>query len=300
MTWWRNISLSRQGTDRLVGGGLGLMAVISASVVFFILIFVCRGALPALREVGLTRLLTDGRWLPASSREPQYGVTAMLAGSLLVTAGAMLLATPLGLLSALFERFYAPRNLGRWYRRVLELLAGVPSVVFGLWGLMVLVPAINRWHPPGQSLLAATLILGLMVLPTLALTASAALESVPAAYFQAASALGMGRAATILGVALPAARTGIGGGALLAAARAIGETMAVVMVCGNIAQIPGSVFDPVRPVTSTIALEMGYATAAHRSVLFATALLLILMVAGPLGLAAFVKTQQKKRTVRHA
>jgi phosphate transport system permease protein len=160
----------------------------------------------------------------------------------------------------------------------MELLAGMPAVVLGFWGLMVVVPAISRLEPPGQSLLAAALVLALMILPIIALTSQAALSAVPLSHLQAAAGLGIGRAGMIWNIALPAAKGGIGSGVLLALARAIGETLVVVMLCGNIAQIPGSVFDPIRPVTSTIALEMGYATASHKALLYAGGLILVLVI----------------------
>ena len=152
---------------------------------------------------------------------------------------------------------------------------------------MVLVPAINRMHPPGQSLLAAGLVLGLMILPMVALTSQVALDSVPREHLQAAAGLGIGRASTILRIALPCARPGIGAGAVLAIARAVGETMAVVMVCGNIANLPGSIFDPIRPITSTIVLEMGYATESHKALLYTAGLILVLVIAALAGWLAF-------------
>ena len=171
---------------------------------------------------------------------------------LLVTLLATVIAIPLGVGSAIFRQFYAPAILGKFYDRLLELLAGIPSVIFGFWGLTVLVPIINQWHPPGQSLLAAGLVLALMILPTVCLTARSAIRALDPGLFHGASALGLGRPSMILRVLVPAARQGIGSGCLLAIARAVGETLAVVMVCGNIAQIPHSVFDPVRPITARL------------------------------------------------
>jgi phosphate transport system permease protein len=244
-----------------------------------ILVFVMREATPALTRLGIGRFFTDPDWRPTDDNEASYGVGAMLVGSLLVTAGAVVVAGVPGVLSALFIRYYAPRSVAIVYRRIIELLAGIPSVVFGFWGLVVLVPIINRLAPPGQSLLAGILVLSLMILPTIAVTAESALRSVPRAYSNAAAALGMGRWATIWNITLPGARRGIASGFLLAAARAIGETMAVVMVCGNIIQVPNSPFDPVRTVTANIAMEMGDAQAEHRSALFVTGLVLMLLVA---------------------
>jgi phosphate transport system permease protein len=157
--------------------------------------------------------------------------------------------------------------------------------VFGFWGLVSLVPMISYFHPPGQSLVAGVLVLGLMVAPTVVLTSLTAIRSVPQDFLRGASALGLGRARYISGIALPLAARGIVGGGLLAAARAIGETMAVLMVCGNIPQLPNSAFDPIRTVTANIALEMGDDTAFHRSVLFLTGLMLMFVTTMALGIA---------------
>jgi phosphate transport system permease protein len=279
--------MSRSRVDQITRLLTGLAAILCGGTVLLIGWFLCAGAWPALSGESLVRLFTDSRWQPGSARDPQHGILPMLTASLFVTVLAVAFSAPLGIFGAIWQRFYAPAVLARWHRRLLELLAGVPSVVFGFWGLTVLVPAINRIAPPGQSLLAAAVVLALMILPTIALTTSSALGSLPASQIQAAAALGIGRARLVVCLALPAARGGIGGGILLAAARAVGETLAVVMVCGNVAQFPGSLFDPVRPVTSTIALEMGYASANHKALLFAAALILVLCVGALIGGLAF-------------
>jgi len=258
-------------------------------VVLLIVWFLVAGALPALRDGFLPRLLFDENWQPGSARSPQYALLPMLAASILVSALAILLAAPLGIAGAVFHRFYLPERLGIWNQRLLELLTGVPSVVFGFWGLTVLVPWINRLHPPGQSLLTAGIVLALMILPTIALTSQSALRSVPENQLLAAAGLGMGRVATVLKIALPSAWSGIAGGVLLAVARAVRETMAVVMVCGNIAKLPVSLFDPVRPVTATIALEMGYASSSHKALLYLAGLILVLLTAALTGWLAFRK-----------
>lgn len=284
----RNTSLSRS-VDRVTGGVLGLLALVSGGMVLLILWHLFTGAWPAIEAGRLGAFFTEAKWQPGSQRDPQFGVVTMLVGSVLVTLLAVAFALPIGLASAVFHRFYAPPALERWNRRMMELLIGVPAVIFGFWGLMVVVPAIVRLAPetPGQSLLAGGLVLGLMILPIVALTSQAALQAVPPAQLQAAAGLGLGRARTILSIALPAARGGIASGVLLSLARAIGETMAVVLVCGNIPQIPKSLFDPIRPVTSTIALEMGYATASHKALLFCAGLVLMLFTALFVGWLSF-------------
>ncbi|MCC2671227.1 MAG: phosphate transporter rane protein 1, PhoT family [Armatimonadetes bacterium] len=265
-------------------------SVVAALLVLLILLFLGREAAPALQAVGPVRFLTDPDWHPV---EQLYGLTPMLWGTGLATAGALLLAMPLGFLSAIFCRFYAPPGVAGVYRRIIELLAGIPSVVYGLWGLVVVVPLINQVHPPGASLLAAILILALMILPTIALTAEAGLRAVPAEYLQAAAALGLSRWTTVARIAMPAARSALITSVILATGRALGETMAVLMVCGNVVQVPRTLFDPVRTLTANIALEMAYAMGRHRAALFVSGLVLALAVV--LIVAAAEVAQRRRR-----
>jgi phosphate transport system permease protein len=258
---------------------LGAAAIAVAGVLALIIAFLFREAWPVVAEIGPTRFFFDDGWYPTDGR---FGLTPMLSASMLVAFGAIIVASPLGVASALFCRFYAPPLLGRAYRWIVVLLAGIPSVVLGLWGLTVVVPLIGWWQPPGASLLAGIIILSLMIVPTVALTTEAALAAVPRSYLYGAAALGLTREATIVGVALPAARDSIAAGILLAVARALGETMAVLMVSGNVVQTPTSLFDPMRALTANIALEMAYATGDHRGALFVSGLILtglVLLVA---------------------
>jgi len=268
--------LSHSRADVLLVWVLRALAGLAGVIVLVIAAFVARESLPALRDIGVMRFVSDGSWHPAAeAARGSYNLVPMLVGTLLATLGAVVLATPLGILSAVFCQFYAPRLLAGAYRNVIGLLAGIPSVVYGFWGLVVLVPLIRLIGPPGASLLAGVLILTIMIVPTVALTAEAALRSVPEAYLRGAAALGLSRPATIVGVALPAARSGLYTGTLLGAARAIGETMAILMVCGNVVEMPTSLFDPVRTLTANIALEMAYAMGDHRSALFVSGLVLL-------------------------
>lgn len=260
-------------------------AGIAAMLVLLILLFLVFESWPALRHISFKRFLTDPSWHPG---EDMYNLAPMLSGTLYAAGGALLLATPLGVASALFIAYYAsPRGAGI-YRRLVELLAGIPSVVFGFWGLTTLVPLINRLHPPGASLLAGILILTLMILPTIALTAHAALQAVPGEYLRGAAALGISRWGMIRGVVLPTAKTGIVAGIILAAGRAIGETMAVLMVTGNVVQHAGTLFDPVRALAANIALEMAYALNDHRAALFVSGLMLMLLVMALSGVAGWL------------
>lgn len=251
-------------------------AGISGAIVLLIAAFLLTESMPALRHVGIARFFTDDAWHPAAeAARGSYNLVPMLWGTLLVTTGSVLLATPLGIGSALFCHYYAPPSIAGPYRRIIELLAGIPSVVYGFWGLVVLVPLIRRLHPPGPSLLAGVLILTVMILPTIALVADASLANVPSQYLRGAAALGMSRWSTLRGVVLPTARSGLLTGVILETGRAIGETMAVLMVCGNVVETPSRIFDPIRTLTANIALEMAYAMGDHRSALFVTGLILL-------------------------
>lgn len=272
----RNILSSLQA-DTWLQSILVLAAATAVGILLLIVLFLIRESWPALQHVGAFRFTSDAGWHPL---EGAFNLAPMLVATFAASVGAILVAGPLGVASAVFGHFYAPTILAGIFKRMVALLAGIPSVVFGLWGLTVLVPLIAKWQPPGASLLAGILILAFMVLPTVALTADAALNAIPESYLRGAKALGISHSGIILNVAIPAARSGIIGGILLATARALGETMAVLMVSGNVVQVPASLFDPVRVLTANIALEMAYATGDHRSALFVSGLALMLLVVG--------------------
>jgi phosphate transport system permease protein len=261
--------------DTALGLSTRVLALWSAALVLFIVGFLLREAWPVLSNGHWRAFFTSDGWYPSSG---QFNLWPMLVATLAASIGAMLLALPLGLASAVFLCFHAPKPIANGYRRLIVLLAGIPSVVFGLWGLTVMVPLIAQLAPPGASLLAAILILALMVLPTVVLTSEAALAAVPVHYVHGAFALGLSRVSSEWQVVVPAARAGIASGALLAMGRALGETMAVLMVAGNVVQLPGSLFDSVRVLTANMALEMAYATGNHRASLFATGLVLMALV----------------------
>ncbi|NET83950.1 MAG: phosphate ABC transporter permease subunit PstC [Moorea sp. SIO1F2] len=267
--------MSPSRSDTILISTLKGCAVVAGAIVVLIVVFLITEALPVLGQVGLLPFFTDPSWHPA---ETLYNFTPMLWGTLLVTAGAMVVATPLGILSAVFCQYYAPPPIAGLYRRLIELLAGMPSVVYGFWGLVELVPLIGRFQPPGASLLAGIAILTLMILPTIALSADASFAKVPPEYLQGAAALGLSRWATVRGVVFPAAKSGLFTGLILGTGRAIGETMAVLMVCGNVVQTPKSLFEPMRTLTANIALEMAYAMGNHRSALFVSGLLLMAII----------------------
>lgn len=263
--------------DRALQAVTALSARASMALLIGVVAFVLWQAAPALHEVGLARFLSDGLWQPAGQLA-SFGLAPMLAASLAVTAGAMLLAGPLGVATAVFMVDYAPPAVARMLRGVVELLAGVPSVIYGLWGLVCLVPLLVAWQPPGVSLLAGMLVLALMILPTMTLASHAAIVAVGAEHRLGVTALGFSCAGALWGVVLPAARNGLCGALLLSTARALGETMAVLMVMGNVVRWPDSLLAPARALTANIALELGYATDLHRAALFVGGLWLIGLV----------------------
>ena len=280
--------------DRALRAVTALAAHLSGLLLAGVVLFVLWQAWPALEAVGPLRFVTDGAWLP-DGRPAQFGLLPMLLASVAVTGGAMLLAGPLGLATAVFMTDYAPAWLARLLRGVVELLAGVPSVIYGLWGLVTLVPLLAAWQPPGASLLAGMLVLALMILPTMTLTAHAAITSVGSECRLAVAALGFTGAGALWGVVLPAARNGLCGALLLSTARALGETMVVLMVMGNVVRLPDGLLAPARTLTANIALELGYAGDRHRAALFVGGLVLTGLVA-----ALVLAARRMGCAVRHA
>jgi len=278
--------------DHLLLLWLRLAASVCAAILLLVAGFVLLEAFEALRDIGPVRFAADASWHPASEADQGlYNLVPMLSATLFATLGAVLLAGPLGIASALFCQFYAPAWVAQLQRRIIGLLSGIPSVVYGFWGLVVLVPLIRLQAPPGPSLLAGILILAIMIVPTVALIAESSLAAVPEAYLLGANALGISRVGIIFRVAIPAARSGLLTAVILGAGRAIGETMAILMVCGNVVAVPESVFAPVRTLTANIALEMAYAMGDHRSALFVTGVVLLVMVVGLVAVTASFATE---------
>lgn len=261
--------------DQRLQAVLLALTLLATSIIGLIVVFVVLQASPVLNSGVWGFFDIRQPWFPL---EGQRGMVPMIAASVLTTSGAIVLALPLGIASALFAQYYGHPTLVRPYRWVVGLLAGVPSVVYGFWGLTVLVPLIAAYQAPGASLIAGVLILTLMILPTVALTAEAAFMAVPSTTLQAAHALGMKKSAITLRVLLPSAKKGLVAGTILAIGRALGETMALLMVTGNVVQIPTSIFDPVRTLTANIALEMAYAMGDHRASLFFSGLVLTALI----------------------
>lgn len=262
--------------ERLIERLLMLSAAVSILSILLITIFIFSKGVPLILKIGVGDFIFDTIWNPANGH---FGIGTMLIGSLTVTLGALLWSVPLGLTAAVFIAEIAHPRIGSMLVRMVELLAGIPSVVYGFFGLIVIVPFI-REHlgGNGMSALAGALILGIMILPTIINISRDSLQAVPGEFKEGSLAMGATHYQTIWHVIMPAARSGIITAVVLGMGRAIGETMAVVMVTGNATIIPGSVLDPVRTMTSNIVLEMGYAAGDHQAALFATGAVLFVFI----------------------
>lgn len=254
-----------------------LSALLTAALLLLITTFVASESTSALLALS-SRLFTDSGWFPTADASGQFNVVPMVVGSLLIALIAVAIALPLALASVMFAHSHSRPWLLIGYRRAIELLAGIPSVVFGLWGLVVVVPLLGELQAPGTSLLAGALILALMILPTIALIADSALRAVPDDLTRGGLALGLSPWRVAVRIQLPHARSGVIAGAILGLGRALGETMVVLMVCGNVVQLPSSIMQPIRTLTANIALEMAYADGLQRSTLFISGLLLMSLV----------------------
>lgn len=267
--------MSRYFTNRLAKYAVFISATVSFVVLLAIAVFIFRDGLPAFQEIGVLDFLFGTVWRPG---QEQYGILTMIVGSVAVTAGSLLLAVPLGIACAILLAEVAPFRLRQVLRPAVELLVGIPSVVYGLVGLVLLVPAVRELGGNGFSVLAASIVLMAMVLPTIISISEDSIRAVPAAYKEGALALGATQWQTIRRVLLPAARSGIGASIVLGMGRAIGETMAMIMVIGNSITFPQSPLDPARTLTGNIAVEINYASGIHESALFATAIVLFVFI----------------------
>ena len=251
-------------------------ACISILAVALICIFLFANGLPGMIKIGVLDFLTGTKWKPGNDI---YGILPMILGSVYVTGGALLIGVPAGLLTAIFMSRFSSLCMVKIMKPAISLLAGIPSVVYGFFGLVVIVPRVRQlFGGSGSSLLAACLLLGMMILPTIISVSEAALNAVPASYYEGALALGATHERAVFSVVLPAAKSGVMAGIILGIGRAIGEAMAVMMVAGNRTGIPKSLFKGVRTLTSNIVMEMGYAADLHREALIATAVVLFVFI----------------------
>jgi phosphate transport system permease protein len=253
-----------------------LIALSALSALALITVFIFIKGLPIIAKVGVFNFVFGMKWAPSQG---DYGIFPMIIGSVSVTLGAAILGIPVALCCSIFLAEFAPTKLSALVRPAIQLLSGIPSVVYGFWGLIFIVPAIRNYlRGPGLSILAGSIILAIMILPTVVSISEVSLLAVPRLYKEGAFALGATHWQTIRSVLMPAAKSGIVAAIILGIGRAIGETMAVIMVLGNAVAIPQSILDPARTLTTNIGIEMGYASGEHQEALFATGIVLLIII----------------------
>jgi len=253
-----------------------IMALSALSALALITIFIFIEGIPLIVKVGFFNFIFGMKWAPSLG---QYGIFPMIVGTVLVTLGAIILGVPIALCCSIFLAEFAPRKLSNLVRPAIQLLAGIPSVVFGFWGLIFIVPAIRNYlGGPGLSILAGSIILAIMILPTVISISEVSLLALSPLLKEGAFALGATHWQTIRSVLLPAAKSGILASIILGIGRAVGETMAVIMVLGNAVALPSSILDPARTLTTNIGIEMGYASGEHQQALFATGIVLLVII----------------------
>lgn len=264
--------------ETLMHGVFMAAACVSIAAVALICVFLFANGLPAIGRVGWPDFLLGRTWRPGND---VYGIFPMILGSLYITAGAIAVGVPVGLLTAIYMAWFCPRPLYRFLKPAVDLLAGIPSVVYGFFGLTVLVPLV-RQHIGGNgySILTASLLLGMMILPTVITVSESAIRAVPRPYYEGGLALGATHERSVFLASLPAASSGMMAGVILGVGRAIGETMAVVMIAGNQPRITGNMLKGIRTMTANIVMEMGYASGLHRDMLIATGVVLFVFILG--------------------
>ncbi len=253
-----------------------LIALSTLSVLALITVFIFIKGIPIIAKVGIINFVFGMKWAPSQGA---YGIFPMIVGSVSVTLGAAILGVPIAICCSIFLAEFAPAKLRNIFRPAIQLLAAIPSVVYGFWGVLFVVPMIRNYlGGPGLSILAGSIILGIMILPTIISITEVSLLALPRHYKDGALALGLTQWQTIRSLLLPAAKSGIVAAVILGLGRAIGETMAVIMVLGNAVALPESVLDPVRTLTTNIGIEMGYASGEHQQALFATGIVLFVII----------------------
>ena len=279
--------MKRAWKENFMQGVFFTAACASVLAVTLICLFLFANGIPAMKEIGLFEFLSGEKWSPGYKI---YGILPMIVGSIYVTAGAIVIGVPIGIMTSIFMAKYCPKRIYRFLKSATELLAGIPSVVYGFFGIVVLVPVVRdacrmlrnygiiKSSVNGQSILTASVLLGIMILPTIIGVTESALRSVPDSFHEGALALGSTKERSIFFVILPAAKSGLIAGIVLGIGRAIGETMAVIMVAGNQPRMPESILKGVRTLTTNIVMEMGYAEGIHRKALIATAVVLFVFI----------------------
>lgn len=253
-----------------------IAACTSILAVVLICVFLFVNGIPAMAEIGVLDFLLGKKWRPSNDI---YGILPMILGSIYVTAGAIIIGIPIGILTAVYMAKFCPKYIYRFLKPAVDLLTGIPSVVYGFFGLVVLVPLVrDTFGGDGSSILTASILLGIMILPTIISVSESAIRAVPESYYQGGLALGATHEQSVFFITLPAATSGIMAGVVLAIGRAIGETMAVIMVAGNQARMPAGLLKGIRTLTANIVIEMGYAADLHRGALIATGVVLFVFI----------------------
>lgn len=265
-----------KGKEKVMHIVFMLAACGSILAVIVICLFMFANGVPAMAEIGLKDFLLGKKWIP---NQNIFGIFPMIIGSIYVTAGAIIIGVPIGLLCAIFMAHFCSSKIYKILKPAVELLAGIPSIVYGFFGLMVIVPIMqNMFGGSGKGVLTASILLGIMILPTIISVAETNIRAVPGSYYEGALALGDTHERAVFKVVVPVAKSGILAGVILGIGRAIGETMAVIMIAGNQPIIPDSIISGVRTMTANIVLEMGYATDLHREALIATGVVLFVFI----------------------
>ena len=273
---WKNLR------ENIMHGVFFVCALASILAVALICVFLFANGLPAMKEIGFLNFLSGTTWRPGNDI---YGILPMIVGSIYITAGAIVIGVPIGLLTAIFMAFYCPKRIYGILKPCTELLAGIPSIVYGFFGMVVIAPVVldvakacGANISSGATILSASILLGIMILPTIIGVSEAALRAVPNSYYEGAVAMGATHERAVFSVMLPAAKSGVLAGIVLGIGRAMGETMAVIMVAGNQPRMPKGIFQGIRTLTGNIVIEMGYAAGLHREALIATGVVLFLFI----------------------
>lgn len=287
--------MQRNVTEQLMKYVFILSALISIISIILIFYFILEGGVPFILEEGFDNFLLHDVWRPTASN-PQFGILPMIIGSLLVTLGAIIIGVPIGVLTSIFMAFYCPPKLYRWAKPAINLMASIPSIVYGYFALRIFVPFFRGlMGGTGMNIVTASVLLGIMILPTIIGLSEAALRAVPKTFYEASVGLGADHDHSVLSVVVPAASSGIVSSIVLGIGRAIGETMAVVLVTGNQPQIPTRLNQGVRTLTTNIVIEMGYAAGRHRDSLIATAVVLFVFIVLLNLLFMYLKQRGEKR-----
>lgn len=277
-------------SEKIMAVIFAIAASVSVIAVILICYFLFSNGIGAIADIGFTNFIFGKEWRPGNDI---YGIFPMILGTFYITGGSLVIGIPLGLLMAVFLSRYCPKKIYGLVNSLVELLAGIPSIIYGFFGMVVLVPFVkNNFAGNGNSIFTAAILLGIMILPTIISVSKAALMAVPESYYEGAVALGATKEISIFKVMIPAAKSGITAAIALGIGRAMGETMAVMMIAGNQPRIPGSVFEGVRTLTTNIVLEMGYATDLHKEALIATGVVLFVLI---LIINLFVSCFKRKR-----